>query len=97
MEEGEYVTVIGGYSGLYQDEDGEICKVDNTLTPETVSLFTANGTDGGESIVYRNRAGESTVLLPQKMGDGAGFLICVGDYMAELVPGGGIRQCDPLQ
>lgn len=30
--EGEYISVMGGYSGLYKDEDGMVRVIDNTLT-----------------------------------------------------------------
>lgn len=36
MGDRSYVTVIGGYSGLYKDQDGKIFRVDDTLvSPET--------------------------------------------------------------
>lgn len=31
LEEGKYLSIMGGYSGLYRDEDGEIRPIDNTL------------------------------------------------------------------
>ncbi|MFR5631463.1 MAG: DNRLRE domain-containing protein [Monoglobales bacterium] len=34
--EGEYVTLIGGYSGIYRDEDGYLRRVDNTLMKDGV-------------------------------------------------------------
>ena len=39
--EGEYTTVLGGYSGLYEDEDGNICEVDNSLisTGEEIDFY----------------------------------------------------------
>lgn len=36
--ERSYVTVMGGYSGLYKDEDGKISRVDNTLVSSETKI-----------------------------------------------------------
>ncbi|MBP3700478.1 MAG: LysM peptidoglycan-binding domain-containing protein, partial [Lachnospiraceae bacterium] len=85
MGDGEYVTIFGGYSGLYLDEDGNICEVDNTLVQQEASLFM--GAD--MPVIYENRSGEYKAYLPSQMSEEQGFAISMGDYLMELIPQGG--------
>ena len=39
----EYVTVIGGYSGLYRDKDGKVRPIDNTLVKGDSAAVEADG------------------------------------------------------
>ncbi len=92
----EFVTIIGGYSGLYEDADGEVKEVDNILVaqeqagiaPMAVQAVGENSAgDGADTdTVWENRAGDTHVMLPENMGDGQGFVLSVDGYSVELVP-----------
>ena len=94
-----YVTVVGNDGTTYIDEDGSLCRVDNTLVENPVSLF---GMAGGAGSSYMNRANTYTVLFPENMaaygdsgisdgngGFGEGIVILCGDYQMLLYPAEG--------
>jgi RHS repeat-associated protein len=93
--EGQYVTVAGGYSGLYQDENGVIGQIDNSLTeteeeytigtPSSALLRSRTKTVAG----YGNSAGRSRVLFPEKFSTSQGVSIEREEHRVELIPSGG--------
>lgn len=97
--DGEYITVVGGYSGLYQDTSGEVLEANNMLTEagvedEEISVATGSNARRMRSMVstgttYRNENGPMTVLLPEKMSGGRGYTITKGGDSLEIVPEGG--------
>ena len=104
--DGEYTTIMGGYSGLYEDEYGEICEIDNTLMESNngaslLSLFDS-------STVYENSSGDLKVYFPEKMKRGEGITLEKGEETMELIPSAGnfkyssvsnnaIRYCDVFE
>ncbi|WP_367566765.1 DNRLRE domain-containing protein [Lacrimispora sp.] len=93
--EDQYVTVAGGYSGLYRNENGEIEQVDNSLT-ETEEEYTV-GTPSSALMRsrtrtrtgYGNSAGSTKVLFPENITSSQGISIEKGDFRIELIPSGG--------
>jgi hypothetical protein len=93
--EGQYVTVAGGYSGLYRDENGVVGQIDNSLTeteeeytvgtPSSVLLRSRAKTVAG----YGNSAGSSRVLFPEKINTSQGVSIEREGHRIELIPSGG--------
>ena len=97
--DGEYITVVGGYSGLYQDTSGEVLEANNMLTEadvedEEISVATGSNARRMRSMVsggttYRNEDGPINVLLPEKMSGGRGYTISKGSDSLEIIPEGG--------
>ncbi|MFQ9705166.1 MAG: hypothetical protein ACLR0U_31520 [Enterocloster clostridioformis] len=97
--DGEYITVVGGYSGLYQDKSGEALEANNMLTEadvedEEISVATGSNARRMRSMVSagttcRNENGPMTVLLPEKMSGGRGYTITKGGDSLEIIPEGG--------
>ncbi|MFV0240880.1 MAG: DNRLRE domain-containing protein, partial [Lacrimispora sphenoides] len=93
--EGQYVTVAGGYSGLYRDENGVVGQIDNSLTeteeeytvgtPSSALLRSRTKTVAG----YGNSAGSSRVLFPEKINTSQGVSIEREGHRIELIPSGG--------
>lgn len=93
--EGQYVTVAGGYSGLYQAENGVIGQIDNSLTeaeeeytigtPSSALMRSRTKTVAG----YGNSAGRSRVLFPEKFSTSQGVSIEREEHRVELIPSGG--------
>ncbi len=61
--ENRYVTVVGNDGTTYIDEEGSLCRVDNTLVENPVSLFSM----GGAGASYVNRANAYMVLFPENI------------------------------
>ena len=72
VSERSFITQIGGTSFVYEDEDGDLCVVDNTLEES----------DDG----YENKANDYTVNLPVNINDDTGIKINKDDYDIELIP-----------
>ena len=84
--DGEYVTIAGGYSGLYKDEDGVVRQTSNTLVE---SAAPARARSAVSSVEYENEAGSSRVVIPEKLSAYKGIHIEKGDYQVDLTPDGG--------
>ncbi len=100
--EKQYTTVIGGYVGTFQDEEGKIQLVDNTLAEVGQKSSRSGGgkrakTVGGavqpdseqtdsEQGAYQNTANDYTVILPKNITGEAGIIIEKEDYQIEVVP-----------
>ncbi len=77
--EEQYITVFGGYVGTYEDENGEIQLVDNTLIE--IQAFSQTGTD-----FVQNQANEYVIQLPKNITDDAGIIVAKDDYYIEIIP-----------
>ncbi|WP_166445814.1 DNRLRE domain-containing protein [Enterocloster lavalensis] len=94
--EGSYTTVIGGYSGLYLDEDGNIESISNTFQNlDSDKLMEAQDEDRPITArmallpsVYRNEAGPYTITVPKRM-NSAGITITKDEYTLKIQPKGG--------
>lgn len=97
--EGEYVTILGGYSGLYEDEYGQIQEADNYLSEaeeEDEVIQEATGSNArrlkrmaASGTVYRNGEGPVSVLIPEEMGSQKGYTLTKGGDSLEIIPVGG--------
>ena len=74
-----FTTVIGGVDVAYEDERGNLHKVDNTLDANRNSIFT-------DDVTYTNRANFYEAALPDKMDDSQGFTISAKGYTIEFIP-----------
>lgn len=96
--ENEYVTVIGGYSGLYRDENGNVRRVDNTLVNsdmeeedhrDTASSSNARAYSMFRAVrntSYSNEAGNLDVTLPARMTRQRGYTLSDGEDSLEIIP-----------
>jgi len=82
--EKQYVTIVGGYSGLYKDEDDVIRYVDNTLKKKPSLLRSFFGGD-----TYQNSAGACDVKIPQKITSSKGIVMEKEGKTLELIPSEG--------
>ncbi len=87
--EGEYTTIIGGYSGLYKDEDGEIQEIDNTLTWEDSQTNEKRMERGLAPEAYQNTAGDVEIEIPSQIKSGKGIILRNGSKRLMLIPQGG--------
>lgn len=100
--EKEYTTVIGGYVGVYEDEEGKMQLVDNTLEeseeespkPQRKALRARSKAEGEpaeelDTGVYQNKANDYVVQLPKNITQEAGMVIEKDDFRIEIVPLGG--------
>ena len=78
--ENEYVTIFGGDTGTYVDEDGEVRLVDNTL--EAIKSMRSGSAVKG----YTNKANSYKVVFPQKITAEEGVSVTKGDYHIEVIP-----------
>lgn len=86
----QYTTVIGGCVGTYEDEDGQMQLVDNSLEvpkPKAKAKARAAGSDADAvQEVYQNKANDYTIQLPKNITQDAGMVIAKDDYHVEIVP-----------
>lgn len=75
-----YTTQIGGESNTYQDENGDLQLVDNTLVEQTPWFSTD---------YFKNTANDYTVKLPTKITSKNGIKLLKNGYTIELIPQGG--------
>lgn len=91
--EGEYITVFGGYSGLYLNEDGEVEPVDNTLE-ETMAAYPLASSSNARYRsagfpAYKNHSGKLSITIPEKLSTTRGIAMEYDDARLELVPAAG--------
>lgn len=79
-----YVTVIGYDGSTYLDEDGQLCRVDNTLVESQAAAF--SGISAGTG--YANRANDYIAVLGSSQEVSGGDLLTVasGDYLLSMAP-----------
>lgn len=91
----EYTTVYGGYVGTYEDSDGEIQLVDNTLvkpedadTPiaEEAQPAALSEEEQESTAVYQNKANDYAVVLPEQMSEENGVVIEKDEKWIEILP-----------
>lgn len=92
----EYVTVIGGYSGLYRDKDGKVRPIDNTLVKGDSAAVEADGEEATPSNAsflrskaaswVENEAGPVKIRIPLKMSTSRGVSIETEGGKIELIP-----------
>ena len=103
--DGEYTTVIGGYSGLYEREDGTVEEVDDTLIPlkekrekeepgedEPQKASSSNAMplrSISASSYLANAGGETDIQIPERITSARGIRIESGEDSMELIPSGG--------
>ena len=80
VSETQFVTQIGGDSNVYEDEDGNLKVVDNTLV-EKKPWFSAD--------YFENKANDYEVKLPVEITDKNGLKIVKDRFEIELIPQGG--------
>ena len=80
----EYVTMLGGYSGLYQDEDGTILSIDNTLEGRGVSRRSRMAVNPFD--YYQNTAGGWNITIPSKITSDDGIRMEKEEDKIELIP-----------
>ncbi|MCK0088962.1 DNRLRE domain-containing protein [[Clostridium] symbiosum] len=95
----EYVTVIGGYSGLYRDKDGKVRPIDNTLVKGDSAAVEADGEEATPSNAsflrskaaswVENEAGPVKIRIPLKMSTSRGVSIETEGGKIELIPSAG--------
>ena len=78
--ENEYVTIFGGDTGTYVDENGVVRLVDNTL--EAIKSKRSGSMLKG----YTNKANSYKVVFPQKLTAEEGVSVTKGDYKVEVIP-----------
>ena len=79
--ENEYITIFGGDTGTYVDEDGNVRLVDNTLEATKFTMFSGSTING-----YRNKQNSYTVVFPEEMTAEEGLAVQLGDYYVEVIP-----------
>lgn len=93
----EYITIVGGYSGLYRNEDGEIEEIDNSLSEVSDE---GDVEIGGEAAArarsrvavqttYKNGDSPVKILIPEKMSTAKGYMISDGEHTVEVRPSAG--------
>ena len=82
IAEHEYITVMGGYSGMYQDENGEVCQTDNTLR------LAGNRSRSASAMKYYNTAGRWDIVIPAQITSNDGITMENSDIRIELIPEG---------
>ena len=93
----EYVTIVGGYSGLYRNEDGEIESIDNSLTEVSdeseveIQGSAASRVRSRVAVqpVYQNGDSPVEILIPEKMNTAKGYMISDGEHTVEVRPTAG--------
>ena len=95
----EYVTIIGGYSGLYRDKDGKVRPIDNTLVKGDSAAVEADGEEATPSNAsflrskaaswVENEAGPVKIRIPLKMSTSRGVSIETEGGKIELIPSAG--------
>ena len=93
----EYVTIVGGYSGLYRNDDGEIESIDNSLTEvadESEIAIQGSAASRARSRiavqpVYQNGDSPVEILIPEKMSSAKGYMISDGEHTVEVRPTAG--------
>ena len=89
--EGQYTTIIGGYSGLFLNEDGETEAVDNTLNVSEETVKIPEPARASASTLrrmaarrrgsqYRNEAGSAKINFPEQINREHGILLTDGEY-----------------
>lgn len=75
--EGTYTTQLGGYLGIYEDENGELQPVENELIePDTRS----------EGDVFVNKANDYLITLPKNITENAGIVLDKDGNRLEIIP-----------
>ena len=91
--EDEYITVFGGYSGLYLNEDGKAEDIDNTLEETMAAYPRASASNAAYRTAgfpaYKNHAGKLEVTIPEKLSSTRGIGMVYGDDRLELIPAEG--------
>lgn len=97
----EYTTIVGGYSGLYQDEGGKVCSVDNSLVEadfQNNDIEFERATDSNavrprtralSAASFRNSSGAVDIQIPEKMTALHGYTMTSGEDTVEVIPAGG--------
>ena len=80
----QYVTIFGGNTGTYVDENGEVHLVDNTLESTRFTMMSGKTIEG-----YTNKENSYKVVFPKAMTTEAGIAVTKGDYYVEVIPMGG--------
>ena len=101
MGEHEYITIVGGYSGLYLNEEGFVEEIDNSLTEVEDADDLGMEQDGSlvrriarrmavaTTTTYRNGDSPVDILLPEDMSSSKGYVISRGEDSVEVRPADG--------
>lgn len=88
--DGEYTTVIGGYSGLYRDEKGNVKPVDNTLVLGDKDALPASSSSlffrSRKASFVENEGNSAKVRIPMEMSRSRGVTVETEEGTLEFIP-----------